>query len=59
MRHYPAQRYHLQIAGISHTRAPRVLPITTALLLGAVLFAAGFAAAVYTIGFILTSGNTP
>jgi hypothetical protein len=40
---------------VSHARAPRVVPLGAALLTGALLFAAGFAAAVYTVGLILTS----
>ena len=40
---------------VSHTRFPRVVPITTALLAGAALFAAGFCTAVYTIGLIVTA----
>jgi len=54
MKHYPAQRYAAPLAGLTHARAPRAVSLTTALLIGALLFATGFTAAVYTIGFIVT-----
>lgn len=55
MKYFPASRYHPPLAGVSHSRSPRTVPLKTALLAGAVLFWAGFTAAVYTIGFIVTA----
>ncbi len=54
MKHFPASRFRPAPQGLSHTRAPRVVPLCTALLAGAALFAAGFISAVYTIGVIVT-----
>jgi hypothetical protein len=53
MKHFPATRFHPPLAGVSHDRAP--LSRTTIALIAAVCFAAGFTAAVYTVGFILTA----
>lgn len=55
MKHAPAVRYRLAPQLISHSRAPRGLPLTTALLLAALAFVTGFTAAVYTVGFIVTA----
>jgi hypothetical protein len=43
------------IDGLSHTRAPRTVGLATALLALALAFAAGFTAAVYSVGFIVTA----
>jgi hypothetical protein len=39
----------------THTRAPRTVGLATALLALALAFAAGFTAAVYSVGFIVTA----
>ncbi|MBI5689282.1 MAG: hypothetical protein HZC55_04235 [Verrucomicrobia bacterium] len=53
MKHFPATRWHPPLAGISQTRAPRALPLSTAALFGAVLYAAGFFTGAILFGELL------
>jgi hypothetical protein len=58
---FPNPRGPAKIEGLplTHTRAPRAVPVLTAALLCAACFAAGYCAAVYSVGMILTVRPTP
>lgn len=55
MRHFPATRHTAHIAGLEHAHAPACVSRKTLLLATATAFAAGFCAAVYSIGWIVTA----
>ena len=55
MRHYPATRHTAHLAGLEHAHAPARVSVKTVLLAIAAAFAAGFCAAVYSVGWIVSA----
>lgn len=55
MKHFPAVRHAAHLTGLEHTRAPWSASRFNVGLALATAFAAGFCAAVYSVGWIVTA----